>query len=189
MSPSGSPVHSTYRAAVLTLVLFGAACGRAQPAGSGATQISELPSNGGAPSVVRMTARGEALAAYRGMWNSFVAAARRPSGAHLELRTYATGQALKLVKSGLRQKAAAKVVTRGHLVLHPTIKSVSLAHDPRKITIVDCVDDTHWLEYTKVGEPASGRGEAGRHHTEALVETKGGRWRVTAWFIEKAGTC
>lgn len=133
--------------------------------------------------------RDSALAAYRGMWNSFVAAAKNPAGPHPGLRNYATGRALGLIKLGLHQKADAHVVTKGPLLLHPTIKNVDSENDPNKITISDCVDDSHWLEYTAAGKLASGKGAAGRHRTEALVEVKHGHWLVTAWFVEKAGTC
>jgi len=74
-------------------------------------------------------------------------------------------------------------------VLEPSVKKASPEYDPRQVTVTDCVDDSHWLEYTRAGKPASGSGAAGRHHAEALVKKKHDGWRVTAWFIEKAGTC
>lgn len=126
------------------------------------------------------------MAAYRGMWNAFAAAAKDPGRPYPGLRRFADGRALKLLTNGLREKAQARVVTRGRLVLHPSIAKV-LRRD--QIKIVDCVDDSHWLEYTANGQPASGPGSGGRHHAEALVSENHDRWRVTAWFVEKAGTC
>ena len=186
--------HARCAASVLAAgaIMVAASCNRASSSRPDAsTEPGGTPVSSGASSGADNAAPpGEqAMTAYRGMWNAFVAAAKTPSRPYPGLKRYAGGQALELIKTGLRAKAKAHVVTRGQLVLHPTIaKSVPRGHG-RQIKIIDCVDDTHWLEYTKAGRLASDSGAAGRHHTEALVDRKRSAWRVSTWFIEKAGTC
>lgn len=132
--------------------------------------------------------REAALAAYRGMWGAFAAAARSSNAADPVLARYASGGALRLLRKSLRADRAQGVVTRGRLVLNPRVTKVGPEKRPRRVWVRDCADASHWLRY----ERASGRrtgGKAGRHHAEALVELSGGRWRVSAFFVEKAGTC
>lgn len=136
----------------------------------------------------RTSRRAQALAAYRGMWHSFVKAAKTSDADAHELTRYSTGRALKLIRSGLRSDHKNGVVTRGRLQLKPRITEATPSSRPGTVKIVDCVDDSHWLLYTRSGD-STGQGAAGQHHAEALVKPADGTWKVTVFFIEKAGTC
>lgn len=140
------------------------------------------------PTSVTEDPPGEALDAYRGMWADFVSAARTSNADSPLLPRHASGAALRLIRDGLRADRKDGRVTRGWLQLHPRVVSVKPKEDPRRVGVRDCADDTHWLLYTRSGRRAAGS-PPGHHHVEALVTRSGHAWRVSAFFVEKAGTC
>lgn len=129
-----------------------------------------------------------ALAAYRGMWAAYVAAARSSDASDPGLARYASAGALRLLRKGLRQDRDQGVVTRGRLVLNPQVTRVKPHDHPKRVWVRDCADASHWLTYKRTSGRRTG-GKAGRHHAEAVVEQSDGQWQVIAFFVEKAGTC
>lgn len=141
-----------------------------------------------APATPKKSRRAQALAAYRGMWSDFVAAGRTSNADDPALRRHTSGRALELIRSGLRSDRKDGVVSRGHLRLDPQVVKVKPKKHPVKIWIRDCADASRWLTYTRSGKRTKG-GSAGRHHVEALARLKKDTWKVTAFFVEKVGTC
>ena len=177
----------------LFLVVAVAGCGsHARPARTvtpSATR-SSLPRTASSTSTTSASPgpRDAALAAYRGMWGAYVAAARSSDATDPGLARYASGGALRLLRKGLREDHDEGVVTRGRLVLDPRITRVRPRGHPKRVWVRDCADASRWFRYKRAsGRPTGGK--AGRHHAEAVVELSGGRWRVSAFFVEKAGTC
>jgi hypothetical protein len=132
-------------------------------------------------------AKDDALAAYRGMWNAYVEAAKTSDPDAPALRTYASDDALKLIVGALVTNRAQKKVVRGDLKIDPRA-TVTLAASAPTATVTDCVDSTRWLEYKASGglwDDKSG----GKHRTTATVKSRNGSWKVTSFTLEGSGTC
>lgn len=127
---------------------------------------------------------GGPLAAYLAMWADLVSAARTSDFQSTSLGQHATGQALTLFVQGLARDQLHGIVTRGEPTLHPVITSSS----PNRAKVVDCFDDTHWLEYTTSGRLAKNTPGGRRATTAQLVRTSG-TWKVTQLTVGKTGTC
>jgi hypothetical protein len=128
------------------------------------------------------------LPSYRSMWADLVSAARTSDFQSTRLSLHATGQALTLFVQGLARDRLHGIVTRGELGLHPVVSSLSPNRDPTGATIVDCFDDTHWLEYQTSGGLAKNT-PGGRRATTAELVKNSGTWKVTQLTVGKTGTC
>ncbi len=122
--------------------------------------------------------------AYRAMWADLVSAARTSNFQSTRLPEHAAGQVLTLFVQGLARDQLHGIVTKGDPVLHPVVTSSS----PNRVTVVDCFDDTHWLEYKTSGGLAKNT-PGGRHATTAELVNTSGTWKVTQLGIGKTGTC
>jgi hypothetical protein len=125
-----------------------------------------------------------ALAAYRAMWADLVSAATTSDFQSHALSQHATGAVLTLFVQGLARDQLHGIVTRGQPVLHPAVTS----HSADRATVTDCVDDTHWLEYTTKGALAR-NAPGGRRTTTAELVRKSGVWKVDQLTVGKVGTC
>jgi hypothetical protein len=139
--------------------------------GSGSTTGGTPPSSG-------------PLTAYRSMWADLVSAARTSNFQSTRLAQHASGQVLTLFVQGLARDQLHDIVTRGEPALHPVVTSSS----PSRATVVDCFDDTHWLEYKTSGGLAK-NAPGGPRATTATVVKMSGTWKVTQLTVGKAGSC
>lgn len=130
----------------------------------------------------------DALTAYRGMWNAFVAAGKVSDPDAPDVRKYASDQALRLIVNALYTNREQKKVILGDLKIDPKVTAVSPSADPTTATISDCVDSTKWLEYKKSGGLVDNV-PGGKHSTTATVKQTNGVWKVSSFFLEDAGTC
>ena len=128
------------------------------------------------------------LGAYRAMWADLVSAARTSDFQSARLSEHATGQTLTLLVQGLARDQLHGIVTRGTPALHPMVTSLSPEPNPSRATVVDCFDDTHWLEYKTSGGLAKNTPGGRRATTAQLVKTSG-TWKVDQLTIGKTGTC
>jgi hypothetical protein len=124
------------------------------------------------------------IAAYRSMWADLVSAARTSDFQSTRLAQHASGQVLTLFVQGLARDQLHGIVTRGEPVLHPVVTSSASG----RATVVDCFDDTHWLEYKTSGGLAK-NAPGGRRATTAILVKTSGTWKVTQLTVGKAGTC
>lgn len=164
------------------------ACGPASqpgPASSTASSSAAAPSSGTATPA---DPQAQVLAAYTGMWSAYAVAARTADYQPGALSHYAAGGALTLLIHSLYENHLHGVVIRGHLVLDARVTGMSPAGSPDTSDLIDCADDTHWLDYTTSGQPAQGS-PAGRHRIYAHLQLFGSTWKVTNLVVEKAGTC
>jgi hypothetical protein len=129
-----------------------------------------------------------ALVAYRGMWHAFVDASKTSDPDYPALRTYATGDALRLIVSALYGNRALGKVSKGDVVIDPKVTGASPAQSPTKVTVHDCVNGEHWLEYKKNGELWDDK-PGGKHDTTATVTLSGGTWKVSSFLAKATGTC
>ena len=125
-----------------------------------------------------------AVSAYRAMWADLVSAARTSDFQSSRLSRHATGQTLSIFVQGLARDRLHGIVTRGAPAISPVVTSYS----PTRVTIEDCFDDTHWLEYKTSGGRAKNTPGGRRSTTAHLVRTSG-TWKVSGLTIGKTGTC
>lgn len=171
---------------VVASALLGAGCSSDEPKTAPATQP---PSPSATPSLgPSAAAERDALAAYRGMWNAFVEAAKTSDPVAPNLRQYASDQALKLIASSLYTDRDQGRVTKGDLVLNPQVTGVKPPQAPTEVTVVDCVDSTNWLQYKASGGLWDDK-PGGKHRTTATVKSSAGTWKVSSFILEDSGTC
>jgi hypothetical protein len=159
----------------------------------GAATAPRARDNAGAPppSAVRSPdAKGvaDAVAAYRAMWKDLEAAGRSADPNAPQLGDHATGGALRLLKYGLTKDRQEAVVAKGYVVLSPQVKSATPATAPTQVGIMDCSDDSHWLQYKKTGR-LKDQVPGGHHLTDATVQLQNGSWKVSDFYLHEVGTC
>lgn len=159
------------------------------PAADTPTPATPTPASPTTALSVADKARQDALTTYRGMWQDFVAAGAMSDWQSPKLGQYATGIALTNLSRGLYADHYNGLVTKGEPALNPNVSSVDPPNDPKKITITDCGDSTHWLKYrADNGQLADTPG--GRRLINAIVEKQAdGSWRVTDFGVHDVGTC
>ncbi|WP_412736047.1 hypothetical protein [Krasilnikovia sp. MM14-A1259] len=169
------------------MLLVGAGCtsgkSDSSPNGTSSPTASSAPSLG-----PRAAAERDALAAYRGMWSTFVEAAKTSDAEAPELRKYASDQALRLIASGLYNDKKQGKITKGEVVLDPKVTEVKPEQVPTEVTVLDCVDTTKWLVHKASGELWDDK-PGGQHRMTATVKQSDGAWKVNSFILEESGTC
>ena len=129
-----------------------------------------------------------ARAAYLGMWQAYVVAARTADYQVPGLDHYAAGGALSTLTHGLYQEHQDGDVTLGQPVLHPVVTLVKgSGGDVTQADVTDCADSSHWLNY-HAGKPIAGQ-DVRRRHIVARLQPFNGTWKVTYLNVGLAGTC
>ncbi len=128
------------------------------------------------------------LGAYRAMWTDLVNAARTSDFQSPLLSHHAAGEAISLFVQGLAWDRLHGIVTRGEPVLQPQVTALSPSGAPTSATVVDCFDDTHWVEYKATGGLAK-NAPGGRRATSAHLQESHGVWKVTQITVGATGTC
>lgn len=131
-----------------------------------------------------------ALAAYRGMWQDFVAAGTTSDWQSPKLGQHATGVALTNLSRSLYADHYNGLVTKGEPALNPSVSSFEPPHAPVKIIVTDCGDSTQWLKYrADTGRPVDDK-PGGRRLINAIVEKQSdGSWKVSDYGVHEVGTC
>lgn len=173
---------------VAVSVALAAGCSPDKPKGVATSSPAVVPS--ATPSLdVPDAAERDALAAYRGMWRAFVEAGKTSDAESTELRTFASGNALKLIVSSLYTNKELGKITKGEVSLAPKVVTRTPDAATATMTIEDCVDSTRWLEY-KVSGGLWDNKPGGKHRTTAIVKKQqGGTWKVDAFALRGSGTC
>jgi hypothetical protein len=183
----GTPRQRTARAlaapAIAAAAIGLAACGSS---GAGAPTTTAMPTTTTPETAAQASTA--ALAAYRGMWGDLVSAARTSDYRSPTLGDHTTGQALTLFVQGLARDQLHGIVTDGHVTLDPVVGSTAPSADPTRVTVTDCVDDSHWVEYTTSGGRAANPA-GGRRRTTAVVARRPGAWKVTQLTVGAVGSC
>ena len=126
----------------------------------------------------------EAVAAYRAMWQDMTAASTTADVQSPRLADHADGGALTLLRFGLTRLQREKVVAKGAPKVDPWVVSA----DAHSVKLQDCLDDTHWLQYTESGALKNDR-PGGHNKTDATVTYENGAWKVTDLYLYGSGTC
>jgi len=101
---------------------------------------------------------------------------------------HAAGKALSILVRGLYTDKRMGIVGKGHPVTNARVVRLSPPASPTRAFIVDCFDDTHWLNY-KVTGGLQNNVPGGLHRTTATVVDADGVWKVTQLHVETSGTC
>ncbi|WP_431953449.1 hypothetical protein [Actinacidiphila sp. bgisy167] len=125
-----------------------------------------------------------ALKAYRGMWNDLTAAAAEADPKSPLLDDHASDGALLLLRYGMEKARKENVVSKGAPRIDPEVLSATAD----KVTLRDCVDGTHWLQYRKSGELKNDV-PGGHGAADATVSLRDGVWKVSKLYLHETGTC
>jgi hypothetical protein len=132
--------------------------------------------------------RSVAVEVYLAMWADMVEAGQTADFQSPKLADHAASQALLLLSGSLRSAHEKNLVIKGQPALTPRAIGVTPASSPVAVSIVDCVDDTQWLNYTQDGR-LQNTTPGGKHRTTATVGLLNRRWMVTRLQIGEVGTC
>lgn len=168
-----------------------AACDKDKPAPSPSMSATPTasPSASASPSMNPSTGAGTALDAYRGMWNAYVDASRIADPAYPDLTRYAQGDALKVFVSGLTSMQRDGLISRGDVVLNPSVTGVNPNASPPTVEIKDCVDTSKTQLVKKDGSSYQDT-PGGRQSAKATAtRISEGVWKVTSFALFGVGTC
>ncbi|MBD0741656.1 hypothetical protein BG418_09175 [Streptomyces sp. CBMA152] len=118
------------------------------------------------------------------MWQDLTLASETSDAASPRLGDHATGGALELMKYGLAKSKKEDVVSKGAPLVDPRVVSAT----DREVVLVDCVDDSHWLQYKLNGE-LKDNVPGGHFKVDATVRPTGGAWKVSNLYMREAGSC
>lgn len=127
----------------------------------------------------------QALAAYRAMWADVVAASATSDYQATDLTDHLAGQALVTLTENMAVLQAHGIIALGSPTLHPNVITTS----PTSITLRDCLDDTHWLQYYASTHQLVDNTPGGHRYTTATIQDQAGIWKVTEMTVEADGTC
>jgi len=148
--------------------------------------ISAAVSTAATPTVAPVGAA--TLAAYRGMWEDWVALAATGDYQNPRLANHASGRALSLIYKAIYKDRAAGLHSEGRPVLSPKIVAMTPESSPDRATVSDCVDTSPWVSVRSTGERQADS-PSGRHAVQALAVLGNGMWKVDQLVIQDLGTC
>ena len=129
-----------------------------------------------------------ARAAYLGLWQAYVVAARTADYQTSTLDHYAAGGGLSVLTHALYQEHQEGEVSLGQPVLHPAVKVAKTSGgQASQVDVTDCADSSHWLDYHG-GKPVAGQ-DLRHRYIVARLQPFNGTWKVTYLNVGKAGTC
>ncbi|MFI0818585.1 hypothetical protein ACH4TX_19085 [Streptomyces sp. NPDC021098] len=164
--------------------LCGGGCSKASSDGAPSTdhKRSAVPST--VPLPVASEAEGEAGAVYRAMWQDLTVASATSDATSPLLDDHARGDALELMRYGLKKAKKERVVTKGEPHVAPKVVKATR----QEAQLEDCVDGTDWLQYELNGELKND--VPGSHRkADAIVRREGGVWKVSSFHVYEAGSC
>jgi hypothetical protein len=130
----------------------------------------------------------DALAAYRGMWEDWIAMAATSDYQNPRLSQHTSGRALSLIYRGIYVNKRNGVVSRGRPILSPRVTAATPAGNPDRATIVDCADSTNWLNYRPDGQ-LQDRTPGGHRFIQSLAVKRNGGWKIDQLVVQAIGTC
>jgi hypothetical protein len=197
---TGGPISGTRGSRITTLFVISTVALALASCSSGtssdprpSTSTSLAPPSSAAPTTPLSPvdqAKQAALAAYRGMWQDFVAAGATSDWQSPKLGQYATGLALSTLSRGMYADHYNGLVTKGEPVLNPTVVSVDPQAEPVTVIVNDCGDSTHFLKYRADNGNSANDGPGVRQFIKATVQKQvDSSWKVTDFGIQEVGSC
>ncbi|MEW2127560.1 hypothetical protein AB0891_28010 [Streptomyces sp. NPDC007259] len=140
----------------------------------------------------RAAAGRDALAAYRGMWDTQVEAYSSGSMKNAKLGDYTTGDAAAKIIEGFTYYNDHGLAFKGRPDTAPKVSAVDVTSDVHTATITDCVDMTGVVVRRSTGKPiAVAKEDTRRPWTIQATTAKDGKggWRIADYTIDKDRTC
>jgi len=166
-------------ALLLSMAVAGTACTSEEESAPAPEEPSDPPSPEDA-------AEQSALEAYEGMWEIVVEASHEGDPDPDALEAYASGEALDLTQHMLAGAVEDGVEVEGEPEFAPEVVEVSPEGDPDTVTILDCVDDSEWVEH---GGGSDGEPESGDRQVDATVSDDSLSWKVEDLRLWERGSC
>jgi hypothetical protein len=157
--------------------------------GGSPSQSRAVPTTPTSTSSATPSGEVDAVAAYRGMWQDMVVAARTSDYQSPLLARHATGPALAQIVRSLYLDKKDGIVTKGEPVLNPKVTEKALDAEPPRVTVEDCGDSTKWLKYRVSTGQLKDDVPGGRQHIAATVVRTEGQWKVLGFAVSGVGTC
>ena len=162
---------------VSTLAVLGGACSGGGHGAATPTTLKQSTTTSTAP-----TADRDVVAAYRGFWDAYLAAADPMDPLSTRLAEHATGTELETVRKAFVARQSGGEVIRGNFDLAPRV--VSVAGD--KAALRDC-----YLDNTGIYDAATGARKdtatGVRHLITASLVREAGTWKVSDLHKESDG--
>jgi hypothetical protein len=130
----------------------------------------------------------DALAAYHGMWEDWIAVAATSDYQNPRLTQHVSGKALSLLYRSVYVNKRDGVVARGRPTFSGKVSAAEPADNPDRVTVQDCSDGSRWLNYKPNGQ-LQDSSPGGRHFVQALVTKTSGVWKVNILVLQPVGTC
>jgi len=126
-----------------------------------------------------------ALAAYTAMWADVQAVGLTSNYQDPRLAAHLDGTALLTISENMAADKAHGIVNLGTPVLHPSVISTAAS----AVTVRDCLDDSHWLQYYAADNKLVDNVPGGHRYVAATVTDENGTWKVTTLDTRGEGTC
>lgn len=126
-----------------------------------------------------------ALVAYTAMWGDVQALSETSNYTDPRLGDHLDGSAYMTISENMSVDKAHGVIALGAPVLHPRV----LAADATTVSLADCLDDTHWLEYYASTRRLTNNVPGGHRYVAATVTDENSTWKVTTLDVRGEGTC
>ncbi|EFC83513.1 hypothetical protein FrEUN1fDRAFT_3412 [Parafrankia sp. EUN1f] len=130
----------------------------------------------------------DALTAYRGMWEDWIAIAATGDYQDPRLARHVSGEALSSIYKAVYANQRDGLVARGAPTYAGSVTAAEPAANPDRITIVDCSDGSSWLNYRADGQLEDNE-PGGRHAIQALALKNSNTWKIDVLVIQEVGTC
>lgn len=179
--------------AMLGMLLFGAvtACSGAPTSPAAASKTSAASAAAPAPSSGSMPGppAQAALAAYVAAWAD--AADVEDGGNYKDprLERHIAGNLLETIAEDDYVEEAHGVASRGMPILHPHVSAVNLSSHPPTVTITDCIDFRHFIQYYAATGRQYGVVQTGLSANTSTVTLINGSWMVTSAATGADGSC
>jgi hypothetical protein len=124
------------------------------------------------------------------MWQAYDEALRIPDPSSPALSRYATGEALRVLVSGLTSVKDKGLRGAGSVTVSPRVTEFSPAQEPVRVLVQDCMDSSgSRLVRASPGPPYTDTPEGRRRCVAELRRQGDGSWKVTKFGLGAVGTC
>ncbi|MGH3627952.1 MAG: hypothetical protein ACRDRL_11005 [Sciscionella sp.] len=127
----------------------------------------------------------QALAAYEAMWTAVQLASVTSNYTDPRLGDHLAGQAYTTISENMAVNKANGIIGLGQPVLHPRV----ISSNASTVTLADCMDDTHWLQYHAATHTLVDNLPGGHRYSTATVTNQNGTWKVTVIDTRADGSC
>lgn len=130
-----------------------------------------------------------ALTAYEEAWADAAAVEDSGNYRNPRLERHIAGHLLMTVSEDDYVEEAHGVASRGAPILHPHVSAESLDDNPPTVTITDCIDFRHFVQYFSATGKQYGAVQTGLSTNVSTVTLIKGTWIVTSAATGADGSC